>query len=330
MWKNIFLIFVKIFVLMIPFICISLIISQFPMNFLDGEYAYFYQNEEYSESHKNYCRVLIIGDSVAKSSWLPEKLSDDTYNFALGGTSPVEEYYYLRNYLQNNDVPEYVILTQGIGHFMTIDTLWNRSVYFHRIGTSEILDIYRKSKEVGDESIFDENSLADLFLYNIYSPTFYSTAFFRGLITDRYNENITMYNNVVNNKGQIQFGQEDCVDDVNHMADYTSFDYCKIADYYFREMIKLCRENNIKFIYQSAPFNESTYKNLHEQFIKEYDNYMEQIQEDFPETVINSDIFYFENDCFGDMLHLNINGTIKFSEEMKSKYSYVFEPQEVK
>ena len=73
--------------IMLLAIAIPICLSKAPMRYYDEEYAWFYQNKEYSQRHKDYCRVLIMGDSVAKASWLPDELSADTYNFSLGGVN---------------------------------------------------------------------------------------------------------------------------------------------------------------------------------------------------------------------------------------------------
>ena len=69
-------------------IAVPICLSKAPMRFFDGEYAWYYQNKEYAQEHKDYCRVLIMGDSTAKADLLPDELSADTYNFSLGGVLP--------------------------------------------------------------------------------------------------------------------------------------------------------------------------------------------------------------------------------------------------
>ena len=133
-----------------------------------------------------------MGDSTAKSAWYPLNLSADTYNFALGGTSPIEEYYYLKEYLQHNPAPEYLFYTTGAKHFIVAETLWDRSVYFHRIRADDTYDLLKVLKDSEDVSAIEgSNSVKELILYETYSPAKYSTAFLKGLFfPKRYDENV--------------------------------------------------------------------------------------------------------------------------------------------
>ena len=232
MRKQICLIIIKIFTLSLPFICMSLAVGLFPLKFMDNECAQYYQNREYAEFHEDYCRVLIIGDSLAKAGWMPDELSDDTYNFALGGLCPIEEYYYLRDYLQYNEAPEYVILTQGLERFFSLGTLWDRSVYFHRISLTEMLEVYKSARELKDEIVFSNKSLVDLMFYKIYSPTLYSTAFFKGIFTDRLKNNIASYNGVKKSRGHSFFITNNGFNGIGEIAGYDSFESSSIFDEY--------------------------------------------------------------------------------------------------
>ncbi len=330
MVKQIIFIIVKFTFLILPFICMSILVRCFPMFFMDEQYAAFKYNKEYTEGHEKYCRILIMGDSLAKISWIPDELSDDTFNFALLGNSPVENYYYLYEYLQNNEAPKYIFYTQATDRFLySGGNFWKRNLYFHRINADEILDIYKTEKESGGGYIFEEKSLFDAALYLNYSPSCYSAAFINGLMSNRYKKNMDEYNYVVKYRGRTEPGKGKGYNGVHSIVNYTSFDYNSIPDLYVRKMLELCREKSIKMIYQAPPLNRATYKKLNENFLREYNKYMQKLQDDYPEALINGQFYYYDNIYFNDdWLHLNENGAIKFSREMKQKYNYIFDPQE--
>ena len=62
--------------------------------------------------------IIILGDSSGKAGIIPDRLGEDVYNVAVGGFSPVEQYFYLKKYLQNGEAPEYIILTYTPYHLM--------------------------------------------------------------------------------------------------------------------------------------------------------------------------------------------------------------------
>lgn len=327
--KTVSKIGIKLILLIAPFFLICPILIQlFPMQIMDGEYAWYRQNKDWSEEHEQYCRVLIMGDSAAKAAWLPEELSEDSYNFALGGASPIEEYYYLLEYLQQNKAPEYLIYTQTIRHFDSTDTLWTRSVYFRRMNwkyLDELLsdpEIYNDKDAVGEGNLHKEE-----FLYRTYSPMKYMQPVLKALLYPiRGKKNRERYAAVVQNRGQTQFGTQESCDQVDEeMVELTSFQPDRVIDLYLRKIIELCEANDIRFVFQGAPFNKSTYVNLSEEFERSYTRYMTNLQKDYPNAVIDERLFSYDNSCFGDQTHLNMRGTVKFSREMREKYSEIFE-----
>ena len=331
MEKSIKSLMLKTLAVIAPFIVLSIIVpimlSNFPLRFYDEEFGWYQQNKDYAESHADYCRVLIMGDSTAKAAWLPAELSDDAYNFALGGASPIEEYYCLRDYLKENKAPEYVIYTQVISHFLDSEVFWSRSAYFHRLEFNEVYDTYKNEKTVLDEKIvFDDKDLIDIVLYYIYSPIYFSSAFMRGLFSSRQEFNEIRYEEAVSNRGRVQMGNG-IVNGPASVVKDTFFACNKLIDTYLRKIIDLCDENGIQFIFQTAPVSELTYVQLNADLVDEYDSYIKSIQTDYPNVVMNGEFFYYDTDLFYDRSHLSIEGAIKFSREMREKYAYIFDEE---
>ena len=303
-----------------------------PMHYFDGEYAWYIENRDFSLPGTDYYRVLILGDSQAKADWVPDFLSEDSYNYSLGGASPIEEYYYLREYLQNNAVPEYVIFTQGIPHFSTVDTLWTRSVYFHRLSLDQAADILSVKKMVNDaDNILGDKDYKDVMLYYLYSPIYYSSAFFKGIFLDRQEANLSMYNEAVSARGHILFGDGNtggCIKPAD-IVNESSFEVNALIDVYFRKIIQLCEDYGVKFVYQSAPVSEITYDNLDATVIAQYNGYMMGLRSEYPNAVINAELLTYSNDSFSDSVHLNADGAERFSRQMREKYDYIFNEEPV-
>lgn len=327
--KTVYKIGMRLILLIVPFFLICpILIPLFPMQILDGEYAWYRQNQDWSEKHEQYCRVLIMGDSIAKAAWLPRELSEDSYNFALGGASPIEEYYYLYEYLMQNDAPEYVIYTQTVKHFIYMGALWTRSVYFRRMNWDYLDELLADPEIYNDKVAMGEGNLhREEFLYRIYSPTKYMHPILKALLyPNRGKINCERYETVVENKGQTQFGTEEFYDRVDEdMLELTSFRQDKVLDLYFRKIIELCEEKGIQFIYQGGPINKSTYVNISEQFSRGYTEYMANIQKNYPDAMIDERLFSYDDCYFGDQAHLNLRGSVKFSREMREKYREIFE-----
>lgn len=281
---------------------------------------------EVGGQHDGYYRVLIMGDSEAKSAWLPDELSEDTYNFSLAGASPIDEYYCLKDYLEKNDAPEYLFYTQAAGHFVEADFFWSRMIYFHRMCETDFYDLLETLKDYKDVTLFGERNMKQEFLlYKYYFPTKYSSAFLKFLLGEnRYDKCIKNYQIAEENCGQMQVGNADRWDEANKYAKWESFEANEIIDDYFGKLIDLCGEHGIKFIFQMIPYSESTYENLQPQFVSDYTSYLESLQEEHPDALIDHELVSYDNSYYGDAYHLNRRGTVRFSQEMREKYSEIF------
>ena len=117
MWRQIGKLISKILAIILPVVLVMQIFcAAFPMSYMDVEYAMYKQQKDYISKNHDTNRVLILGDSRAKASFMPDVLGEDVYNISLGGISPVESYYMLKEYLENHDAPEYLILAYAPMH----------------------------------------------------------------------------------------------------------------------------------------------------------------------------------------------------------------------
>ena len=319
----------KSIVLAIPFFILFIVVlvsfNTAPMRFFDGEYSWYQENQDLAISHNDY-RVLICGDSQAKAAWVPASLTEDTYNYALGGVSPIEEYYCLQDYFENHELPEYVIYTQGLTHFLESDSFWSRSVYFHRLNKEQVTDILAAKKSINDkDDILGDKNQLDVLLYYSYSPIYYSSAFLKGLLFDRQGENEVKYDDAVSARGHILFGEGGGEIKPAGIAKLTSFFCNELIDSYLNKIIQLCKDRGVKFVYQSAPVSEITYESIDKAVLAQYDAYMDELRTKYPGVVINSDLLVYTNGLFSDSVHLNTDGADKYSREMYDKYSYIFE-----
>ena len=327
MWAGIGKVLWKGVLLLMPFIIIVMIIMRAaPMYVFDGEYAMYLQQKDYIYENSDYNRVVIIGDSRTKAGFDPKLLSEDTYNLALGGTTAVENYYYLKEYLERKKKPEYLFLSISPDRMLNIDCLWTRSVYFHRIENKDLLDLFQKTQLYkGTEEINIHHKYFELLQYQLFFVTKYGKTCLNGMIEGRLKKNQEIYNTVKENRGQMQFGTKDYCDLTAKEADMEDFVPNDILDVYYREIINICEKNGIQVIIESLPINEATYSVCSKKVIKNYMGYLKMIQKQYPDAVVNTDFTYYGNEYFGDASHLNRKGTDKFSKYIKSKYRNIFD-----
>ncbi len=316
-----------LFVIPILVFCISVYIAftKFPMYFFDGEYAMYQQQKDHIYNNTDHSKVIILGDSKAKAAYSPLLLSDETYNLSLGGTTSIENYYSLKEYLDHNEAPEAIFISFTPFHYMEFDSLWTRSVYFHRISDTDIDEIYNTALLYDGSDEITENYYELRSQYKYYSVVKYGKPFLKAFTENRYEKNSETYRDINNSKGQVYFGDKEYCDELGYEPRYINFEPLDIIDHYLRITIDMCIENDIDVIVDNLPMNEATYKACKESYLQGYSDYMNKLQSDYPQIIVNTDLCYYGNEYFGDATHFNSKGSEKYSEYIKNKYSYVFE-----
>lgn len=311
----------KILVLaLILWIIFAIYIHNFQMYIYDEEYASYKESLDYIKESNDYNDVIICGDSVAKSAIIPTEISDKTYTIAMPGTSAIEQYYFIQEYLKNHEKPKTIIMMYSITGYNqdVIDKFfWNRSVYFNCISNKQFFEIIKTG-------LFPEtfNALINYFQYKTYMPTKYYAAFKNSIEQRRYETNIDRYNYNREHKGQQYFGIETEFEPNNVSIDELSgFKPLEIIEHYLFKCIELCQENDIQFILLQNPVNFSTYTNSQDQFRIEFTEYMKNLESKYEGIIVDPDITVVENSWFGDYVHLNPHGATQFTTKIKEKYS---------
>ena len=320
MWRDIFRIVKKLAVLIVPFfIILPVYCWAFPMYYMDDEYAMYKQQRDYCNTPvadgEQDNDVVIFGDSRAKAGFVPELLPGNTYNLALGGATPIEGYYSLKEYLENHEKPKTVILAYAPMHYMDVDTLWTRTVYFHNIEHEDFFEILDTAKEYEKtEKILIDNYMVEYFMYKFYMPNKYATALKNAGFVFRHKKTVEKYEDMIAKKGHTFYGTEEYSSGVNWEAHEMDFVVSDVIDVYLRKMIELCQEQGIKVIIEQLPMNETSYGILQPDFKTHYKEYMMGLAEAYPEVSVAIKPYCYNNEYFGDADHLNEKGCRVFSQ----------------
>ena len=91
----------------LPIWCLSLYLRHEQMQYMIPEEACLKWNESITSSMQDkYYKAIVIGDSTGNAAFMPEAVSDSMINLSILGTGPIEGYYVLKEYLENNEAPE--------------------------------------------------------------------------------------------------------------------------------------------------------------------------------------------------------------------------------
>lgn len=338
MWSDVFKLIKKLIVLVLPFfILLPVYCALFPMNYMDEEYAMYRQQREYCTKTGKYAEqenelaaangeatdneVIILGDSRAKAGFAPKLLSDSSYNLALGGATPIEGYYSLKSYLAHHEKPKTLILAYAPMHYMDVDTLWTRTVYFHNIDKSDFMEILETAKQYEKtEKILIENYRLEYLMYELYMPNKYGAALKNAGFVFRHKQTGQKYKDMDLSFGHTLYGIENGSSGVNGEAHEADFAHSDVIDAYLCKILDLCRQEEIKVILEQLPMNETSYGILQPSFKENFKAYMTEVATRYPECMVTIKPYCYNNELFGDADHLNEEGCKVFTAYMKEKY----------
>ena len=288
--------------------------------YMDGEYPYWMEQRSHVMSDNDKREILLLGDSRTKMDLLAYELSDDTYNLSLGGGTPIEMYYTVKNYINHHPNPKAIFIAFGPMHYQESECYLSRNEYFHYFDNDTIDDVNRVIRENGGKDFSNES-----FAYKNRLPSVYFKQVVKSILKPRTQENQIIYNKAKENKGQM-FGANKSVTEV--MAPETKYDQfisASYLDYYMRKLIELCIEKDIPIYIEQAPMGNPGYKELVDKgYIDDYQKYMDELESSYNISINRNIPIYPEND-FQDGSHLNEDGARKFTQKFKEKYISVFQ-----
>lgn len=299
------------------------------MIFNTAEYPMWKSKFDYIENNHT-AKNIIIGDSRAIAGFVPKIFGKSYYNFALGGGTPIESYYILKKYLDKQKLDTVIISFSPI-HLERSIIFFERTLKFNFLSTKEISEVLAVSKELNDnfpDSLNGNKGFefsSDYFLFK--SKTylikykffpFYITDFRGSLYKPMYSANKIVYNEINDRFGNYDFGKNDSAVGFNYEAlEKRAFRSSRVMDYYLKKILKLISDNNIKAYYIVAPFNSGSYEHLDANYLKKYNDYFDVLKNQYKNVIWKNEIFFYENNCFGDPSHLNSRGQMKFSNYVK-------------
>lgn len=326
MKKSVGKFFLKCILATFPLVVLCLYTALFPFGYMDEEYPSWKYQKDMAMTGPAY-DTLILGDSTAKAGLIPNNLSSNVINLSMGGATPIEIYYTLERYLASHEAPENALIMFTPYHYSFLDNFWQRTMYFNYFDSRETLEVFRNAHTVSETAVLTDGYFIDLMSYRLRLPNKYLPAMYNSGLIGRRTTNEAIYNEIASNRGQYYFGTADGCSDHNYESNYTALNLSPIVDLYMRKLLDLCVENNIHVVLEQAPMNTASYSLLNENYVTEYTAYMELLQQDYPEIMIDTIIAHYEDAYFGDASHLNEKGAVRFTEEILTEYPELFTPQ---
>lgn len=288
--------------------------------FADEEGPYYIWNKETTNmTHEKRYDIIILGDSTANASYLPTVLSDSCLNLALGGGTPMENYYTLKEWLDHNASPKVCYISFADGHLTDEETefwtFWHRCVFFHRYGLEEELQMLIDAIHYQEGNTITSGQFLDLLEFEFGFPNRYMTAIVNAKFDGRKTFNLDAKQNVETQGGVYLAKTGEFT--AEYERSYDSFSPAPLLDIYYHKLIALCLDNDIQVRILKLPLPENT--SFSEEYETEFNNYYNDVKKTFPKVTVDWIGNYPQND-FYDSAHMNYHGALQFSTEIKELY----------
>lgn len=286
-----------------------------PLSYADQDAAACIWVRRFVDSgHNAPYKVLILGDSLANCSYIPNFLSGDSANISVIGSTPLLQYHILRRFLEHNPPPEscYISFADHILH-TDWDFLNPASAQFFSL--SEVREAMAEGKKYGKRF----KAVPDYPVWEFYclSPRVYQLSVTRGLLSGRKESNRDRLRHADMHAGAymqpvtVSFGTYEAIQD--------SFSIAPVNEAYYRKILDLCASRGIRVrIIKLPPHPSIQYT---DQYRKEFTDYYTKLKEDYPGITVAWFEHGLAEDCFVDTIgHMNLKGACLFSKMLARFY----------
>ncbi len=301
-----------------PLIALILFTFIFPMSYMSEEYVMWREELDYVNQPGSRADMLIIGDSRAKSSIIPAMLENDesVYNVGIGGATPIEMYYALKNHIKNSGAPKEAVIIFAPYHFCDIDN-WDQTLFNNYLSVSEITEVFERAVQFRNKTLLKEGWFTDGLSFRLRLPNKYLAQIYEARFTGYEARNKARYDSVRADLGYCEFGSDPGNDGESYEVHHKEFDYDPMVTFYYDELIGLLVKNGVKVTILQTPVNETSSELITDEFRRGYADFLTSVEEKYQGITVYKEIPCYENRYFGDNNHLNRAGAEKFTRSLK-------------
>lgn len=318
----------KCILVALPFILVIAYTLACPMGYMDIEYPKRAYTHDVINGDISY-DTLVLGDSRAVADIVPNKMNDAVI-LANGGATAIENYYYLKDYIDKHGAPDKCIIGFAHFHYSQIDNFWNRTVYFNDLSAGELAEVFREARSIRKSSaddltgaVLSGGDTADLISNRLRLPHVYMPALVNSRFVGRYSENSQIYGNICEAGGHQLYGTSEGSSDLNYEVNYLAIDEnddSRLIQLYLLKLMDMCEEYGIDTYVVSLPMNDASYNALHEEYVKSVSLFLKSLSDMYPAATVEQEIVRYDDELFGDSSHLNERGAEAYTDELVGRY----------
>jgi hypothetical protein len=275
-----------------------------------------------------YAPLLILGDSRPFGGIRHSDLAPGARSLALPGSSAIDAYYQLVNYLERYPAPRLVILSIAPEHMVFADRVFfDWSVRIGSVDRRQAREVIELRRQVGGYlRPFGLDYWVDRVLLSLYDLKVF--AFYRSIlltmnpksVRDAHKLSIKLDNRYAYDYGNDRRRSKE----LNAEARMGQFNPDPTLDAYLIKIFELAERRKILVAYEVMPMNETSYEKLRPQYKKDFENYLRYVAKRAPiNTRVHIGIPYYPNELFSDPSHLNAKGAARFTRVLRHRYESI-------
>ncbi len=309
----------------LPLVFLCFYTASQQMAYGDDELSYYLWNRNVTAvpSDREYT-TLILGDSSANAAYLPEMLSEGTVSLALGGTTVIENYYVLSNWLDTHAAPECIYVSFMDYHMIYDNMFYERTVYAHLLTPAQEREILEQARIHGEENIAVPDAELKLFQYDNWLPNIYLPSLLNAGFNGRRASNQANYDSIALHRGAYIGLTTDMYHDTDPNV-YDSYPVNPIFDVYYRKLLDLCQEQGIKIRIVSLPKTGNSV--LSDAYRSARDGYYEELVSGYDNASYEAFQDTLPTKLFHDWEHTNLYGAAEWSKIIRTRFPEDF-PEE--
>ena len=105
----------------------------------------------------------------------------------------------------------------------------------------------------------------------------------------------------------------------NYFNGLDRFETDPVLDRYMDMTLELCEKHGIPVMIEHNPVNDATYSCISDSFWASWKVYFEKMKESHPDVDVSMTIERYDGSLFGDDIHLNAQGSARYSERITSR-----------
>lgn len=277
--------------------------------------------------------VVIIGDSTAMQSLIPSDFKKTkAISLATSGTSTIEAYYRLSDYLKKNKSPRCVLLMTSYGaHEFHLDTLfWPLTVGHAVLTYDQLMDYYRRSRELnqrpGNEMTAIEamsRFFSERFQYYVQFGMLNRALFQPNLMFTHPQRSYRIFRRTLGGgplqRRPIWLGIP--FDGPNQEFLKNEFTTDPALDFYFQKILSLTKDRGIQLYLDYGPVARSARTEASERWLTKAMAHLEELRKPYENAHSLLNIDWYADSSFTDSTHLNWTAGRRYSAKVDAEIS---------